>query len=546
MSADLCHAMSIAADIVRTSLGISAYGPFANFSTVHIVVPGRSRKVFSGIETPWNLRRGQGRWRGWQASDDGCLSADAEADLARVGFEQRSKPPVSGCSRIYDHRRTSNMLVMESCLSPPQRTHTPSSKEGRLEEPFHAQPYLVSALQEMSACERGSVNPTSPPLPSISLPPVAACPPPHLLASLASPTTSPHLISPSVASSVRSPTSFRPPALSPPSPVVASPSLALTPASTSTTTRSPPLSCPSPPYQSPSSDLTTLTTTSSPSSSSPSSSPSSSSQSVVSPRPLAEAFMERKGLALLEDAGMDVTTAMISFPQVLNVPFSVAKVFLKFLQRRGLSGHRLSLILTKYPHLLTRNVSTQLVPLTMFLLHKVGIPKESMPKLLYRCPEILFRNPPEFEPTLEFFRSIGMRTIPKHLVNNPALLVMSLDKDLLPKRTFLMESLNISQAEATHMLACFPPLFVYSAETNLQPKVEYFVQVMGRSTDELVVYPQYFGFSLERKIQPRYEALVEWSEREGRPEAGRRRLRDILTEKDNVFFGALGMQRSAS
>eukprot|EP00271_Cylindrocystis_brebissonii_P022173 TRINITY_DN837_c0_g1_i1.p1 TRINITY_DN837_c0_g1~~TRINITY_DN837_c0_g1_i1.p1 ORF type:complete len:502 (+),score=84.06 TRINITY_DN837_c0_g1_i1:189-1508(+) len=385
--------------------------------------------------------------------------------------------------------------------------------------------------------ERGSVNPSSPTLPSISPPPVAPRPPPHLLTPLAPPTSSPHLVSPSVASSVCSPSSFRPHALSSPSPV-APPTLALTPASASTTTRSPTLSDTSPASLSPSPNLASSATTSS-----SSSSPSSSSSSVVSPRPLAEAFMERKGLALLEDAGMDVAAAMIKFPQVLNVPFSVAKVFLKFLQRRGLSGHRLSLILTKYPHLLTRNVSTQLVPLTMFLLHKVGIPKESMPKLLYRCPEILFRNPPEFEPTLEFFRSIGMRTIPKHLVNNPALLVMSLEKDLLPKRAFLMESLNISKADATHMLACFPPLFVYAAETNLQPKVEYFVQVMGRSTDELVVYPQYFGFSLERKIRPRYEALVEWSEREGRPEAWRRRLRDMLIGKDDVFFGALGMQR---
>lgn len=56
------------------------------------------------------------------------------------------------------------------------------------------------------------------------------------------------------------------------------------------------------------------------------------------------------------------------------------------------------------------------------------------------------------------------------------------------------------------MVRRFPPIFCYSSDQNLSPKLDYLVGAMGRELDEVRNFPQYFSYSLEKRIRRRHEA----------------------------------------
>ena len=63
------------------------------------------------------------------------------------------------------------------------------------------------------------------------------------------------------------------------------------------------------------------------------------------------------------------------------------------------------------------------------------------------------------------------------------------------------------------MLATNPDILTFSIENNLQPKFDYFTQVIGFSIDELryvlLKRPQLLSLSLERNIIPKIEYFLE-------------------------------------
>jgi mTERF domain-containing protein len=61
------------------------------------------------------------------------------------------------------------------------------------------------------------------------------------------------------------------------------------------------------------------------------------------------------------------------------------------------------------------------------------------------------------------------------------------------------------------MIAVHPAIMGHSLETSIKPKIDFLVNVMNRTVNEIVSFPQYLSYSLCSRIQPRYEYLAKRS-----------------------------------
>ncbi|OAY29478.1 hypothetical protein MANES_15G148100v8 [Manihot esculenta] len=82
--------------------------------------------------------------------------------------------------------------------------------------------------------------------------------------------------------------------------------------------------------------------------------------------------------------------------------------------------------------------------------------------------------------------------------------LLNIREERLRSKVKFLKSIGLSHKEAASFCARIPAIFGYSIENNLRPKLEYLLEEMERSMEELKEFPQYFGFSLKKRIVPRH------------------------------------------
>lgn len=92
-----------------------------------------------------------------------------------------------------------------------------------------------------------------------------------------------------------------------------------------------------------------------------------------------------------------------------------------------------------------------------------------------------------------------------------------------------LKGVGLDHGEAAEICRRMPAVFGYNVEDNLKLKVEFLVEEMERSLEELKEFPQYFGFSLGKRIAPRHWHLNERNIRV--------RLNRMLLWSDKRFYG---------
>ncbi|OVA04515.1 Mitochodrial transcription termination factor-related [Macleaya cordata] len=180
-----------------------------------------------------------------------------------------------------------------------------------------------------------------------------------------------------------------------------------------------------------------------------------------------------------------------------------------FLKSKGFSDHHIQSLSFRCPKIFFSNIDpTEIDPVLEFLTVDLSASRDETCGLILRCPEILFSDVRFcLRPTLLFLRELGLEKLNSPTSLNAHLLNTRVPK-LVAKIRFL-ESLGLSYEESSRICARLPAIFGYSVDNNLRPKIEYLVEEMDRSIDELKVFPQYFAFSLERRIVPRHLHLKE-------------------------------------
>ncbi|KAB5561295.1 hypothetical protein DKX38_006252 [Salix brachista] len=167
-----------------------------------------------------------------------------------------------------------------------------------------------------------------------------------------------------------------------------------------------------------------------------------------------------------------------SKPRQFHPPDAISHILatLKFLESKGFLETDFARLTFLCPELLSLNFDiTDIEPVFQFLTDDLHASAQESRGLVVKCPRLLFSDVEYFlRPTLNYLRQLGVTKL-----NVPS----NLNAHLL--------NIRVEQMQA-------------SIENNLRPKVEYLVDEMKRSLDELKEFPQYFAFSLEKKIMPRH------------------------------------------
>ncbi|GLJ52803.1 hypothetical protein SUGI_1124870 [Cryptomeria japonica] len=141
--------------------------------------------------------------------------------------------------------------------------------------------------------------------------------------------------------------------------------------------------------------------------------------------------------------------------------------------------------------------SSQLLSLSFNLREKVlylELMGVDSTKALRDNPSVLRASLSSIKDVVGYLKQMGIlyKDFRKILV----LLVSSVEKSFVPKLEYL-QSLGFSYKEAVEMVVRAPNIFRASVENNLQPKIDFLTNEMGRKVKELLDFPQYFGIFKE-------------------------------------------------
>jgi mTERF domain-containing protein len=211
----------------------------------------------------------------------------------------------------------------------------------------------------------------------------------------------------------------------------------------------------------------------------------------------------------LELMGVDYGRALELNPALRDAAPESIHAVVSFLQSRGLQFKDLGRVFGMCPSVLTASVRAHLRPVFAFLSDDLGVPETAHRRVVIKCPRVLgcsVRD--QLRPALIYLRRLGFRDGRALALQDPILLVSSVERTLAPKLEYLA-GLGMSRDDAIAMVLRCPALFTFSIERNYKPKFEYLVEAMGGGVEDVKAFPQYFAFSLEKRIAPRHRAAEE-------------------------------------
>ncbi|XP_062212622.1 transcription termination factor MTEF1, chloroplastic [Phragmites australis] len=211
----------------------------------------------------------------------------------------------------------------------------------------------------------------------------------------------------------------------------------------------------------------------------------------------------------LELMGVDYGRALGLNPALRDAPPESIHAVVTFLQSRGLQFKDLGRVFGMCPSVLTASVRADLRPVFAFLSEDLGVPESAHRRVIVKCPRVLACSVrDQLRPALIYLRRLGFRDNRALALQDPILLVSSVERTMAPKLEFLA-GLGMSRDDAVAMTLRCPALFTFSIERNYKPKYEYLVAEMGGGVEDIKAFPQYFAFSLEKRIVPRHRAAAE-------------------------------------
>lgn len=222
-----------------------------------------------------------------------------------------------------------------------------------------------------------------------------------------------------------------------------------------------------------------------------------------------------------------IINAISSWPLILGSSTSKLQLMVDRFGGLGVRSKKLGQVIATSPQILLQKPQEFLQVISF--LEEIGFDKESVGRIITRCPEVSATSVEKtLKRKLEFLISIGVSKthLPRAIKKYPELLVSDPDKTLLPRIRYLRQR-GLSERDIAFMVGRFSPLLGYGIEEVLRPKLDFLVNIMEKPIKEVVDYPRYFSYSLEKKIIPRFWVLkamnVECS------------LKDMLGKNDEEF-----------
>lgn len=223
----------------------------------------------------------------------------------------------------------------------------------------------------------------------------------------------------------------------------------------------------------------------------------------------------------------------------------------RYLTQLGIPAESLPKVIRKQPQILQLSVSKGLGPRVDFFEKELRIPEAEIPKLIERNPAVLTLSiENQIKPRLEYFKMLGIPDdrLVKMIVRHPHLLHYSFEG--LEEHINFLASIGMTEQEMVHTVTRLSQIFSLSVADSLKPKFIYLTEELGGNVQTCVKFPAYFSLSLDKRIRPRHTYLqqldispdpfpMRYLSEKDEDFAARtsRSLRDYISFKVRSFYG---------
>ena len=216
------------------------------------------------------------------------------------------------------------------------------------------------------------------------------------------------------------------------------------------------------------------------------------------------------------DQGMtkkQVKKAITTFPRMLRIDTDNSlKPKVQFLKELGLTQAQVARVIAAFPQVLGYSIEQNLKPKVQWLL-EFGFTKKQVAKVIAACPQILgYSIEGNLKPMVQLSKEEVAKTIP-YIPPTCSILHCDSKTSLKPKVEWLME-LGLTNEDVVKVIAFFPAVLSLSINKNLGPKRVLLKDILGEGVAEAVLkQPSIFGYSYQR-LSTRLKILVARNETE--------------------------------
>ncbi|CAM9518080.1 unnamed protein product [Ectocarpus sp. 12 AP-2014] len=210
-----------------------------------------------------------------------------------------------------------------------------------------------------------------------------------------------------------------------------------------------------------------------------------------------------------------VKRLLLKWPRLLEVSgYKVGQCVQWLTETLGMTKDQVAKLVLAHPPMFIKSVNFQLKPNLYWLENDLGLTRGEVRKVVCSCPQLLVKSvPSNFMPKICFFErrlGIGRDGIGPMLVRYPQLFNFSL-KNMAWKARWLEEELLLDHIEVKKVFVRCPSVLAYSAERNLVPTLEFFLDELGATRQQVreavTQQPRLLGMSLERRLRPRLQII---------------------------------------
>jgi len=176
--------------------------------------------------------------------------------------------------------------------------------------------------------------------------------------------------------------------------------------------------------------------------------------------------------------------------------------------RQEVGINDLDRIISAYPNVLLLDGPTQVIPICVFLVDKIGIWQEDMPRVLETFPAILGGDLSKMEEIAAYLLSLEVaeESLSSIIRAFPSTLFLDIQTHIGPVVDFLRK---IGVENIGRFITRLPPVLGYSVDDELIPKWNYISRTCDFSYYEVVRFPAFFSYPLDRVIMSRYQYLID-------------------------------------
>jgi mTERF domain-containing protein, mitochondrial len=175
----------------------------------------------------------------------------------------------------------------------------------------------------------------------------------------------------------------------------------------------------------------------------------------------------------------------------------------------NLSDDDVRSIIERQPTILHLSADKNLSPTILYLLRALDLGRDDLRALVVACPAVLCYSITNLNTKIGFFTRL-MGTVEECrelLLKEPNLLRAGVNSGLVPRLQFLIGDVELPLDKIKRIVQKNPAILLYSLEKNLVPKLVYYmIMKLQMSTAQvqklLLGYPQILDYNLDRAILP--------------------------------------------